>query len=1102
MIRAILAILLISFVLPATDLTGRVVSGGKALPGATVTIRAKGADVATVFTTEEGAFAAHVDAEPPFEIVVELFGFTSSKLTLSAEQAAKPLAVSLELMAQRGQMRNGAAQQANEVAQTLNTQIAESLNTPAAATATPQEGTESADSVLVQGSIQRAESDVAGGLPGDGGFGPGMGGGPGGGGPGGGAPGMGGGGMGGGPGGGGFGGGGFGGGGGRGGFGGGQAGRGGPGGGMPDFANMSPEDRAKAIQEMRRRRGNTGPEVFGNNTTQRRQQYRGGAFWTFSGSSLDASPYALNGLQQVKPSFNNSSYGASIGGPIPGPQSLMKGSFFFINYTGARGENAASIYSIVPTDAERNGIFSAVTQPNSQLPLSLFYPGTTTPIANNVIPLTQISSIATGLLAYFPEPNQTGARQNYRLVSTTPQNTDALNTRLNKSAGKDRYDFSLNWQRRSGYNLQSFDIPGTTTPGKDTTSGYGINSSVAYNRTFTPHLVFSVTSRYNMNRNETTPFFANGANIAAELGIQGAATNPLNYGPPNLSFTNFSGLSDASASLRRIETLGESSSLRYTRGAHAFTFGADYNRSIRDLLLESNARGTLYFTGNATAQFNSQGAVVRGTGYDLADFLLGDVQENSIHTGNFDTYPRQNAYDFYAQDAWNARKNLSFNFGVRYDFAAPYTEKYGRMVNLDIAPGFTAATPVEAGRNGTPAGLVKTDWNKFSPRLGVAYRPGLKRRTVIRAGFSLFYDNSIYGRIPSQLTNQPPYSHTATYVAPAGSPFLLSDPFITPSTITVGNTYAVNPDIVTPRATTWNVSFEHELPGSLVSSVTYLGTKGTHLDVSIWPNVVTTNGATTTANTAGYAYDNTVGNSIFNAVQFRLNRRLRKGVQYTASYQFSKSIDDASTIGGQGSNVAQNPNDIEGERALSTFDRRHTFNFQTMLVSPWGPRGSYLKRGEGFTAHLLEDWSMTANLTLQSGAPLTATVMGTASDASGTGALGAHRADATGLPIAAPAGSGEPFNLAAFAVPAGLYGTAGRDTIPGPGMIGLNATLGRTIQLGESARRSIDIRLSANNVLNHVNITNWGTVVNAATYGLPSAASPMRTLSLSFRLRF
>jgi hypothetical protein len=978
--------------------------------------------------------------------------------------------------------------------QSLNNQVTESLNTPIAAPvpSAPENG-ETADSVLVQGSMQQAAADTSGMPGGPGGFGPGMGGqGPGG------APGFGGGGGGGG---------GFGGGGGGGFGGGGGGGRGGGGGGgfggggaRPDFANMSPEERQKAIAQMRARRGAGGPAVFGNNTTNRRQQYRGSAFWSFSDSALDASPFALNGASIPNPHYTNSGYGASIGGPLPLPAKLASGSFFFINYTGNRGANPYSSFGIVPTAAQRGGDFSSTFVPGTQTPVSLFDPTTKLPIPANILPASEISSIATGLLPFIPLPNQPGATQNYRLLSTTPQDTDALNTRLNKSVRTNRFDFSLNYQRRSGYTLQPFDF-------KDLTSGYGINSSIGYNRTISPHMVINFSSRLNLNRSGTTPYFANGADIAGELGIQGLSQTPLNYGPPNLNFTNFMGLSDSSPSLRRVETLVQSGGLRYTRGKHAFYMGFDYTRNIWDLLLEQNARGTLFFGGSATASIGANGYATPGTGFDFADFLLGSVQQATLRSGGYDTYPRSNAADGYFQDEWSVRKNLTLNLGVRYDYAAPFTEKYGRMDNLDVAPGFAAVAPVVAGGTGPysgqfPASLVEPDFNKFSPRVGIAYRPGFKRRTVIRSGFSLFYDNTVYNRIPGLLTAQPPFAETSTFTSAADNVLTLSDPFTGPANVTIKNTYAVDKYLRTPYATTWNLSIEHELPGSLVSSVTYLGTKGTHMLDGIWPNVLSSgaSGSSLINNASGFTYYETVGNSIFNALQLRLNRRLRKGLQYTAYYQWSKSIDDATSIGGAGSTIIQNPNDIEADRGLSSFDHRHVFTFTTLAVSPFGPRGQYMKRGETFGAKLLSDWSATANLTLQTGAPLTATVLGTSADKSGTGAVGATRADATGLPISA--GSG-PFNLLAFTTPAaGDYGSAGRGTIPGPGSIGLNATFGRTIQFGDSARRSLDIRLSANNILNHVNITSWGTVVNSANYGLPVSAGVMRTLSLVLRVRF
>ena len=1085
---------LLASLLPASDLTGKVTSAGKPLPGAQITARA-GEVTETSSSDVDGTFAIHLEGAGPVTLEVALFGFRPSKQTLSLEDASKPLNLSMELIAPRMQARPGGPQTGQDWAQVSASQAAETIAaaSPAAGIAAP-ETTESADSVLVQGSMQRAGSDLPGGPPG---MGPGgMGEGPGGGFDGGGAGGPGGG-PGGGMAGGGFGrGGGAGGGGGFGGRGG-AAGGGPRGAGMPDFANMTPEERQKAMAEMRARRGNNGPAVFGNNSSNRRQQYRGGAFWNFQNSGMDASSFALNGAPVVKPDFNNSTYGASLGGPLPLPLSMAKGSNFFINYTGARGSNGTSMYGIVPTAAERSGDFSATLIPRTQQPVSLYDPSSKAPIPGGIIPGTQISSIAAGLLASYPLPNQFGATQNYRLVYTTPQNSDSLNTRLSKTIGKNQFAATINWQRRSGINQQLFGF-------QDPTTGYGINSSLTFTRSFSPHIVFNSSVRYNLNRNQTTSYFSNGQNVAQQLGIQGASTNPLNYGPPNLSFTNFAGLNDSNPTLRRVQTMTGSAGLRYTRGTHAIALGTDFTRNIWNLLAEQNARGTLFFGGSSTAAVDANGRSVANTGYDLADFLLGYIQQSTIRSGGYDTYPRSHQVDGYAQDEWSVRKNLTLNVGVRYDYASPFTEKYGRMVNLDVAPGFTAVAPVVAGGTGPyngkfPSGLVTSDFNKFSPRLGFAYRPGTKRRTVIRSGFSLFYDNSIYNRIPGRLTAQPPFAQTSTFITAADNVLNLQDPFTGPANATVTNTYAVDKNLKTPYATTWSLSVEHELPGSLVANATYLGTKGTHLDVSLWPNRLT-GGTTTTANASGYTYDTTVGNSIFNAIQLRLNRRLRKGLNWSAYYQFSKSIDDATTIGGAGSTVIQNANDIEADRGLSSFDRRHNFTFSTMAVSPFGPRGLYMKRGGTFTSKLLSDWSATANLSLQTGAPLTASVLGTSADPSGTGAVGSGRADATGIPV--NSGSG-PFNLLAFSVPAaGQYGTAGRNTIPGPGMISLNATFGRTIQFGDSARRSLDIRLSANNVLNHVNITSWGTVVNSANYGLPTGAGAMRTLSLSMRVRF
>ena len=159
-----------------------------------------------------------------------------------------------------------------------------------------------------------------------------------------------------------------------------------------------------------------------------------------------------------------------------------------------------------------------------------------------------------------------------------------------------------------------------------------------------------------------------------------------------------------------------------------------------------------------------------------------------------------------------------------------------------------------------------------------------------------------------------------------------------------------------------------------------------------------------------------------------------------------------------------------------------------------------MMRNGGWKTHLLAGWTLNGTFTAQSGTPLTAKVAGNLSNTGGIGALGTIRAEATGLPI--DGGSDPYFNLLAFTTPAaGQYGNAGRDTIPGPFLTSLNASLNRSFRFGES-RRQLQLRLSANNVFNHVIITSFGTTVNSATYGLATAASATRTVNLLLRFNF
>ncbi len=837
---------------------------------------------------------------------------------------------------------------------------------------------------------------------------------------------------------------------------------------------------------------------IGNRRNAGRLQVRGSLFYTFRNSALDAAPFSLNGQNNTKAAYAQNRFGFNLGGPLEIPKLFKSESiFFFVNYTGNLLRNGQNLTGTVPTLAERAGDFSGVNA-------IIYAPVSGLPFANNQILPGRISPIATGLLAFIPKPNQPGTVNNYRYVTATPNNSQALNTRLTKTISrKDNVALAFNWQGRDAINPQLYGFT-------DSTNGNGINATANWRHTIKTGIFNNLTLTLNRNTNSTLPYFANGANVAQQLGIQGTSSNPINFGPPNVSFTNFGSLNDASYSQSAVTNAGFNDAISWRKGKSNWSFGGGFTRSFNNTDTDANARGTFTFTGLSTSLLNANGNVVAGTGFDFADFLLGFPQSNSIRYGSSNTYFRSNNYFAFAQDDWRLASNLTLNLGLRYEYFSPWSEKYGRIANLDIAPGFSAVSVVTPGATGQysgtvyPSSLIQPDRNNFAPRTGLAWKPKAKSSVVVRLGYGWYYNPGVYNQFMNRLSAQPPFAQSTTVTTSLTNPLTLASGLtVTPAGKTILNTFAVDTNYRDMYAQSWTASVQSGLPGALVGELSYLGTKGTRLDVQMMPNQAAPGSPFTSeqrlaiGNATGFTYDSPIGNSIYHAFQARLTRRPRKGIGGSLQYTFAKSIDDSSTLGGAGNTVAQNFYDISAERGLSSFDRRHVLALNYLWQSPIGGTNSLLANKK-WAITALKDWTISGTIQAQSGTPLTARVLGNLSDTAGTGNVGSGRAQATGLPV--DTGSGF-FNLAAFTIPAaGTYGNAGRNTIPGPGTFNMNISLQRTITLSERVR--LQVQANVNNFLNHVNITNYGTVVNSLTYGVPSSAGAMRSMTLTARFNF
>src|SRR5207245_26200 len=247
---------------------------------------------------------------------------------------------------------------------------------------------------------------------------------------------------------------------------------------------------------------------------------------------------------------------------------------------------------------------------------------------------------------------------------------------------------------------------------------------------------------YNHKHVSTTNLYSNALDVSGPggVGINGISNDPFDWGLPGISFTSFGGLNDPTARRELDQTYSISETVSWNRGKHNWRFGGDYRRILQSFRSARNAEGGFVFTGFATSQYAAGGTAscpgtqqcqLADTGYDFADFLLGFPQQTSLQSGTSSYDFRANAFDFFVQDDWRLRSNLSFNLGLRYEYNGPYTEAQNHIANLDVAPSFTAAAPVLSGQAGFPASLVRPDRNNFAPRVGIAWKP--RKQTVVRA---------------------------------------------------------------------------------------------------------------------------------------------------------------------------------------------------------------------------------------------------------------------------------------------------------------------------------------------------------------------------------
>jgi hypothetical protein len=791
---------------------------------------------------------------------------------------------------------------------------------------------------------------------------------------------------------------------------------------------------------------------------------------------------------EPKPKYLRNQFGGSIGGPLRRDR-----TFIFGDYEGTRSREGITRITNVPTLLERAGDFS---QSLFGLPTDPFtgmvFPG-------GVIDPLRIHPIGRAIAALYPLPNRNEPFRNFVSSPTQRDDNDSFDVRLDQRLS-DRADLTFRYSFGDRNLFEPF--TGSTfslVPGfGDTVKRRSQNAMAALTVVVTPNLVNETRAAFSRVAASVTQ---EASQLNSELGLPTISPNPRDAGLSFITVTGLSPLGDEGnnpqKSVTNVYQIINNSS--YSHGSHLIKFGGDIRFSQQNAFRDVESRGRLTFSPFAQISGNA-----------LADLLLGFPLLTSVARVDNPQQLRTRSYNAFFNDSFRINPRLTLNAGLRYEYNSPPVDADDRANVYDLV----TRNLVRVGTNGVPRGGIESDKNNFAPRIGLAWTVGEAEKTVIRAGYGIYYDQSALAPTEALYFNSPYFDNNIFFSLP-GLPLTLSDPFPTFFPFPLPDSaLAIQRDLSTAYMQHWNLNVQRELGSRSVLEVAYVGSKGTKLltarDINQpQPSVLPPGLPFVPRPDPRFDDINLLesrANSNYHSLQARLQQRFSRGLAALVSYTFAKSIDDASNFFSSAGdpNFPQNSYDVRAERGRSNFDVRHRLSISYSYDLPFGKGKSYFA-DKGWASTLLSGWQSFGVITWQSGRPFTVALLSEI-DNSGTGrsilGFGANdRPNLTGDPQLSSPSTGRWFNTAAFAFPApGTFGNAGRNIIDGPGYQSVNASLVKNTNLTENI--NLQFRVEAFNLFNHPNFNLPDNFLGSPTFGQITSARDPRHLQFGLKLLF
>jgi hypothetical protein len=832
-------------------------------------------------------------------------------------------------------------------------------------------------------------------------------------------------------------------------------------------------------------------------------EFHGSVFEFFRNEALNArNLFAQPG---PTPEFRRNQYGLTLGGPIQ-----TNKTFFFTDWQGTRLRTGITRFSVVPTLAQRQGVFTQ----------TIFDPATSPRIrfANNTIPLARFDSIAGQLLEHYPLPNVAGAN-NFVRTATEPDNQDQADFRVDRYFGEKHRVFAR-------YTIfHDDDTPVTPLPdgsGSLTSGviGHAITRGDAivgdYNWSISPRMLNQARFGYSRRDLNQTSLQNGGITIPGLPSNSFASVLPIftvaglqQIGPTTAANSNFT-----TSVTEYLDTF------TMVRGRHTLKIGADLRREALDVLNPPNPTGSFGFTTTGT---NSSS--VAGSGSALASMLLGQVNAFSIDIQKKVIRPRAHIAEFFVGDDWKLSSRLTLNLGTRYTLNFPSTElnNQGGVFNLN--------TQVLE----FPHTARKLECCDFGPRAGLAYRIG--ESWVIRSGYGMiFFEQS--GITTPFTIPQFPFVQTvgqqsADNVNAAFS--LLSGPTVQVTSPNANSglgqgVFGVDRSNGSGYSQQWNFTVQKTLGQDWNIELAYLGSKNTRLgipdaNINQLPSQDLAMGSALLVKVANPYYgqipassslggktiaqqlllrpyprfttvalfrDN-VGNSTYDAAALKIEKRLSHGLTINAAYTFSKLLDDASSVFSQtiftgpvlNSTGAADAYNRHLERDVSSGDIPSVFALGWVYEVPrlWKIAG----------------WQIGGLVRVQVGDAVAVT-------------QATNNNSSLGFAVQRPNRIGDPnnfagrtvakyFNTAAFSLaPQFVIGSSSRNPVRGPGLQNADLMIGKTFRSTE--RVNVEFRAEAFNVSNTPPLNDPNGSFGSAAFGSITSAGNPRDFEFVSKIRF